>query len=203
MKKIKFDAEAAVAMYKAGTGISDIAVAMGYERGSGQNRTRAALAKAGVWKAESAPRKRGRMAAAAGNTAPLAVAINNGGTAHSNVTDLRQWLDNLAVKLDEVKASLAVAPPAAQPAPETGNPVQPAIAAAVAPMALPVPTGKEVAMRACYLFVEGTYKKLIGRQRTGFVQELSGLLLAGLANADGVQKITPVAVPEQFKLAAA
>jgi colicin import membrane protein len=43
-----FDAAKAVELYKAGTKVVDIAVALGYERGQGQNRTRAALKAAGV-----------------------------------------------------------------------------------------------------------------------------------------------------------
>jgi hypothetical protein len=46
-KKI-FRPYSVVRKYKAGVKIVDIAVAMGYPRGSGQNRVRAVLAKAGV-----------------------------------------------------------------------------------------------------------------------------------------------------------
>ena len=45
---ITFDATKCVEMFKANAKIVDIAVAMGYPRGSGQNRVRAALAKAGL-----------------------------------------------------------------------------------------------------------------------------------------------------------
>jgi hypothetical protein len=45
-----FDADKCVAMYKAGSRVVDIAVAMGYERGHGQNRVRRVLLKAGIYK---------------------------------------------------------------------------------------------------------------------------------------------------------
>lgn len=45
-----FDAALAVHLYNQGTRVVDIAVAMGYERGHGQNRTVIALKKAGVYK---------------------------------------------------------------------------------------------------------------------------------------------------------
>lgn len=45
-----FDAKRAVELYQAGGKVVDIAVAMGYKRGQGQNRTRTALIKAGVYK---------------------------------------------------------------------------------------------------------------------------------------------------------
>lgn len=45
-----FSPARAVAMYQAGSKVVDIAVAMGYERGQGQNRTRTALIKASVYK---------------------------------------------------------------------------------------------------------------------------------------------------------
>ena len=46
-----FDSRRAVALYAAGNKVVDIAVSMGYARGQGQNRVRAALVKAGVYKA--------------------------------------------------------------------------------------------------------------------------------------------------------
>ncbi len=45
----KFQAKA-VQMYQNGRKVVNIAVAMGYERGHGQNRVRAALTKAGIYK---------------------------------------------------------------------------------------------------------------------------------------------------------
>lgn len=45
-----FDRARAVALYAAGNKVVDIAVSMGYARGQGQNRVRAALIKAGVYK---------------------------------------------------------------------------------------------------------------------------------------------------------
>ena len=50
---IHFDADEVVRLYEAGHKVVDIAVAMGYPRGHGQNRTVAALRKAGVYKAKS------------------------------------------------------------------------------------------------------------------------------------------------------
>lgn len=47
---ISFDAAKAVEMYRAGTKVVDIAMKFGYPRGSGQNRVRAALIKAAVYK---------------------------------------------------------------------------------------------------------------------------------------------------------
>ena len=47
---VKFDVEKAVRLYKEGKSISDIAKAMGYPKGKGNNRTHAALMKAGVAK---------------------------------------------------------------------------------------------------------------------------------------------------------
>jgi hypothetical protein len=46
----EFDTAKAVALYQQGQKIVDIAVALGYPRGSGNNRTRAALKAAGVYK---------------------------------------------------------------------------------------------------------------------------------------------------------
>ena len=150
MRKVKFDATKAAALYKAGTGIADIAVEMGYKRGQGQNRTRAALAKAGVWKKNaSRPRKRGKIVA------------------------------------------------------QKATPIAAALVKEATQATLPVPTGREVALRACFLFVEAQYKKMIGRQRTNFVKELSGMLLAGISNAEGPQKITLVQLPESFRQTAA
>lgn len=48
--KISFSAKRAVALCRSGRRVVDIAVAMGYERGSGKNRVRNALVKAGVYK---------------------------------------------------------------------------------------------------------------------------------------------------------
>lgn len=47
---VNFDAARCVELYKSGKRVVDIAVAMGYNRGHGQNRVRAALVKAGVYK---------------------------------------------------------------------------------------------------------------------------------------------------------
>ena len=49
-RRIKFDAKQVLKMYNKGTNVADIAVAMGYARGHGQNRCRAVLLKAGVYK---------------------------------------------------------------------------------------------------------------------------------------------------------
>lgn len=46
----RFDPDQCVAMYKTGIRVVDIAVAMGYERGHGQNRVRNVLLKAGIYK---------------------------------------------------------------------------------------------------------------------------------------------------------
>lgn len=46
----RFNADRAIRLYKKGKFVSDIAVAMGYERGHGQNRVRTALMSAGVYK---------------------------------------------------------------------------------------------------------------------------------------------------------
>jgi DGQHR domain-containing protein len=48
--EIVFDPDRCVTMYKAGSRVVDIAVAMGYERGHGQNRVRNVLLKAGIYK---------------------------------------------------------------------------------------------------------------------------------------------------------
>lgn len=47
---VKQFAARAIRLYKAGKRVSDIAVALGYERGHGQNRVAAALVKAGIYK---------------------------------------------------------------------------------------------------------------------------------------------------------
>ncbi len=47
---IKLDVDKAVAMYKAGKTISEIAQAMGFPKGSGNNRTHAVLVQAGARK---------------------------------------------------------------------------------------------------------------------------------------------------------
>lgn len=71
-KGMVFSAEKAVAMYKAGTKTTDIAVAMGYKRGQGQNRTRAALVKAGVLPERKGvlPRKRKARASSLAKLSP-------------------------------------------------------------------------------------------------------------------------------------
>jgi len=48
--KVKFDVKRIVRMFKAGKNVSQIAQAIGYPKGHGQNRTRAALEEAGVYK---------------------------------------------------------------------------------------------------------------------------------------------------------
>jgi hypothetical protein len=48
--KVKFDVKRIVRLYKAGKNVSQIAQAIGYPRGRGNNRTRAALVKAGLYK---------------------------------------------------------------------------------------------------------------------------------------------------------
>lgn len=48
--KVKFNVARIVKLYKAGKNVSRIAQAVGYPKGHGQNRTRAALVKAGVYK---------------------------------------------------------------------------------------------------------------------------------------------------------
>jgi hypothetical protein len=46
--KVKFDVKRIVRLYKAGKNVSQIAQAIGYPAGHGNNRTRAVLEKAGV-----------------------------------------------------------------------------------------------------------------------------------------------------------
>jgi hypothetical protein len=48
--KVRFNVKRIVALYKAGKNVSQIAQAIGYPAGHGNNRTRAALVKAGVYK---------------------------------------------------------------------------------------------------------------------------------------------------------
>jgi hypothetical protein len=48
--KVKFDVKRIVRLYKAGNNVSQIAQAIGYPAGHGNNRTRTALEKAGVYK---------------------------------------------------------------------------------------------------------------------------------------------------------
>ena len=48
-KKVRFSITRIVKLYKAGKNVSQIAQAIGYPQGHGQNRTRAALVKAGAY----------------------------------------------------------------------------------------------------------------------------------------------------------
>jgi hypothetical protein len=48
--KVKFNVARIVKLYKAGKNVSQIAQAIGYPAGHGNNRTRAALEQAGVYK---------------------------------------------------------------------------------------------------------------------------------------------------------
>jgi hypothetical protein len=48
--KVKFNVKRIVKLYKEGKNVSQIAQAMGYPKNTGQNRTRAALVFAGVYK---------------------------------------------------------------------------------------------------------------------------------------------------------
>ena len=48
---VKFNIDKAVSMYKSGKAVSEIAQAMGYPKGKGNNRTHAALVAAGAAKA--------------------------------------------------------------------------------------------------------------------------------------------------------
>ena len=48
--KVKFNIPRILKLYKAGKNVSQIAQAIGYPRGHGQNRCRAALEKAGLYK---------------------------------------------------------------------------------------------------------------------------------------------------------
>jgi hypothetical protein len=48
--KVKFDVRKIVRLFKAGKNVSQIAQAIGFPKNAGQNRTRAALVKAGVYK---------------------------------------------------------------------------------------------------------------------------------------------------------
>ena len=48
--KVKFNVARIVKLYKAGKNVSQIAQTIGYPAGHGNNRTRAALEKAGVYK---------------------------------------------------------------------------------------------------------------------------------------------------------
>ena len=52
--KRTFSEKRVISLYKAGRKIVDIAVAMGYERGTGQNRVRHCLTKAGLYAASCA-----------------------------------------------------------------------------------------------------------------------------------------------------
>jgi len=52
-KKVKFDLTRIKRLYAAGKNVSQIAQAIGYPKGAGNNRTRAALVKAGVYKKEA------------------------------------------------------------------------------------------------------------------------------------------------------
>jgi len=56
--KVKFNAKRIVAMYKAGKNVSQIAQAVGYPKGTGNNRTRNVLIEAGVYKSARAPKKK-------------------------------------------------------------------------------------------------------------------------------------------------
>lgn len=47
--KDKFSEKRVIGLYKAGRKVVDIAVAMGYKRGHGQNRVRHCLIKAGIY----------------------------------------------------------------------------------------------------------------------------------------------------------
>jgi hypothetical protein len=51
--KVKFNVNRIVKLYKEGKNVSQIAQAVGYPKGTGQNRTRAALVFAGVYKKEA------------------------------------------------------------------------------------------------------------------------------------------------------
>ena len=51
--KVKFNVKRIVKLLKAGKNVSQIAQAIGYPKGHGQNRTRAALVKAGVHKSST------------------------------------------------------------------------------------------------------------------------------------------------------
>ena len=50
--KVKFNVKRIVKLYKDGKNVSQIALAIGYPKGTGQNRTRAALVFAGAYKKE-------------------------------------------------------------------------------------------------------------------------------------------------------
>jgi hypothetical protein len=52
-KQVRFSPRRILALYKAGKNISQIAQAIGYPAGRGQNRTRKVLVKAGVYKKAS------------------------------------------------------------------------------------------------------------------------------------------------------
>jgi hypothetical protein len=51
--KVKFNVKRIVRLFKSGQNVSQIAQAIGYPKGAGQNRTRAALVFAGVYKKEA------------------------------------------------------------------------------------------------------------------------------------------------------
>lgn len=133
-RKTNFNPARAVKLYKANSSVADIAVAMGYPRGHGQNRVRAALMSAGVYN---------KAVRAATHPAPAA---------------------------SEDKGKDKV-------------------------LAMPVPTGPDMALQECYRVVESRYRKLVGRQRTGFVEKLTGMLLTGMGETKST-KVSPVALPE-------
>jgi hypothetical protein len=58
---VKFDPKKVVALYRTGKSVAQIAHAMGYPKGSGNNRTRNVLIKAGLYKpakrSKKSPRK--------------------------------------------------------------------------------------------------------------------------------------------------
>jgi hypothetical protein len=64
-----------------------------------------------------------------------------------------------------------------------------------------MPTGRSVALREVYRVFESRYKKLVGRARTGFAEELSGMVLAG-AGVSTPTKISPVELPQDLRKAA-
>jgi hypothetical protein len=53
-KKVKFNPKRILKLYAAGKNVCQIAQALGYPKGKGQNRTRKVLVKAGVYKKRAA-----------------------------------------------------------------------------------------------------------------------------------------------------
>lgn len=64
-KKVKFDVEKIIALYKSGKPVSAIALAVGFPPNCGQNRTRRVLEQAGIYKRTAAKKAAKKKAAKA------------------------------------------------------------------------------------------------------------------------------------------